>query len=376
MKRGSFREIVFILLCAAFFAAFLFYPLLYVFQSAFSSQGRFSFVFFQLLMESAVLKECIINSLNLAGMVTLLCFIISLPLAVGLGRYKFSGRGFLQALLMIPLIMPPFVGAIGMRHLFARFGSVNLLLMHMGFISEPIDWFGRGFIGVVVLEVLHLYPIMVLNLMAALSHLDESLEDAAANLGASPFRVFRTVTLPLIRPGAFAGMSLVFIWSFTDLGTPLMFEYRKVVPIQIFDMVTDIRVNPMGHALVVLVMALTAVFFFSTKSLLSRGAFPQTGTGGAGGSERKPGRGLVILIWCGSLILAGLAGIIRQVVHERHSGDVHNRAPDRGVRASPDNHGDQEQPALERSGSQRGYVPRIRNSLCRGQGKHPGTRNS
>ncbi len=305
-RRGIFQP-AFILISGLFFVAFLFYPLGYVFQNAFYSEDRFSLIFFRLLVQNPVLRESIINSLNIAGLVTLACFAISLPVAVFLGRYRFSGRGFLQALLILPMIMPPFVGAIGMRHLFARFGSVNLLLMNAGLISEPIDWFGSGFMGVIVLEVLHLYPIMVLNLMAAISHLDPNLEDAAASLGAPPGRVFRTVTLPLIRPGAFAGMSLVFIWSFTDLGTPLMFEYRKVVPIQIFDMVTDIRVNPMGHALVVFVMVLTAVFFFATKSILARGDVPQAGAVRTAGSEKRPGLPLLAIIWCSSLVLAGLA---------------------------------------------------------------------
>jgi iron(III) transport system permease protein len=307
MKRYSLPELIFLSLCGVFFLAFLFYPLGYVFQGAFSSQGRVSLVFFRILVQNPVLRESVINSLNLAGIVTLLCFVISLPLAFSLFRYRFSGRGFLQSLLILPMIMPPFVGAIGMRHLFARFGSVNLILMRLGLISEPWDWFGQGFLGVVILEVLHLYPIMVLNLMAALSHLDPSLEDTAASLGASPGRVFRTVTLPLLKPGAFAGMSLVFIWSFTDLGTPLMFEYRKVVPIQIFDMVTDIRVNPMGHALVVLVMVLTAVFFFAAKSILASDAGGSYGPGPGSQPERRPARAILVAIWCGSLILAGLA---------------------------------------------------------------------
>jgi iron(III) transport system permease protein len=307
MKKSRASEILFVLFCGLFFLAFLFYPLLYVFKSAFYNQGKFSLEFFNLLFKNQLLFESIINSLNIASIVTLLCFIISLPLAFALSRFRFAGRGFLQALLIIPMIMPPFVGAIGMRHLFARFGSINLFLFEMGVISEPIDWFGSGFLGVIILEALHLYPIMVLNLMAAFSHLDKSLEDAAASLGASPGKVFRTVTMPLLRPGAFAGMSLVFIWAFTDLGTPLIFEYRKVVPIQIFDMVTDIRVNPMGHALVVFVIVLTAVFFFAAKSLLSREVIPQAASSQALGVEKKPGRTVLTIIWLGSLAIAGIA---------------------------------------------------------------------
>jgi len=115
-------------------------------------------------------------------------------------------------------------------------GETNLLLMDIGLISQPIDWFGGGgLLGVVVMEVLHLYPIMYLNIAAALANVDPSMEEAARNVGARGFTLFRRVTFPLMLPGYFAGASIVFIWAFTDLGTPLIFEYRRVVPVQIFN---------------------------------------------------------------------------------------------------------------------------------------------
>ena len=64
--------------------------------------------------------------------------------------------------------------------------------------------------------------------------LDPSLDEAAQNLGASRFRRFWRVTFPLILPGVFAGATIVFIWSFTELGTPLMFDFYQVTPVQIF----------------------------------------------------------------------------------------------------------------------------------------------
>ena len=110
----------------------------------------------------------------------------------------------------------------------------------------------------VALEVLHLYPIMYLNVAAALANVDPSLEDAARNMGDSGFRLFRKVTFPLMLPGYFAGAVLVFIWAFTDLGTPLIFGYSRVVAVQIFDKISDIHTNPMAYALVVVVILFTA----------------------------------------------------------------------------------------------------------------------
>ena len=155
------------------------------------------------------------------------------------------------------MIMPPFVGAIGMRRLLAREGSVNLILQNLGLVSQGVDFLGAGgFWAVVLLQVLHLYPIMYLNVAAALANVDPSLEEAARNMGDSGLRLFRKITFPLMLPGYFAGAVLVFIWAFTDLGTPLIFDYQSVVAFQIFDAVNDLNTNPMAYALVVMVILL------------------------------------------------------------------------------------------------------------------------
>jgi len=256
--------IFFLVILISFFAIFLVYPMIYVFGQALIVDGKPSVSFFKLMFTNPLERQSIINSIVLGLVVTVATTILSLPLSYCLVRYSFKGRSLLQGLILVPMVMPPFVGAIGMKQLFARFGSVNLILMKLHIISprEPIDWFGGGFLAVVILEVLHLYPIMYLNIAAALANIDPSLEEAAESMGAGRFRLFRTITMPLMLPGYFAGAIIVFIWAFTDLGTPLIFEYRKVVPIRIYDKVGDIRVNPMGFALVVMVILLTMSFSF------------------------------------------------------------------------------------------------------------------
>ena len=86
----------------------------------------------------------------------------------------------------------------------------------------PPDWLGSGFVGVVILQALHLFPILYLNLTAALANIDPALGQAARNLGASRLRTFLHVTFPLLMPGLFAGGTIVFIWAFTDIGTPII----------------------------------------------------------------------------------------------------------------------------------------------------------
>ena len=290
-----------------FFIVFMLYPLGYVFSGAFFTDEGFSLVFFGLMLSSPNYTVILANSINLGLAVTLFTTLLSLPLAFLLVRYDFPGKGLLNGLILIPLVLPPFVGAIGMRQLLARFGSINLLLLQMGVIDQPIDWLGGGFWGVVLLEVLHLYPIMYLNLAAALANVDPTLEEAAKNMGASGFKLFRTVTFPLMLPGYFAGAIIVFIWAFTDLGTPLVFEYRELISVQIFNMVTDLHQNPMGYAFVVAVIVLTLFFFYLSKRLLGGKSYEMMGRGHVASAVRPASVSLTVLIYTVVLSISALA---------------------------------------------------------------------
>lgn len=291
-----------------FFIVFMLYPLAYVFSNAFFTDSGFSLVFMKLMFSSPNNTIILANSVNLGLAVTLLTTVLSLPLAFLLVRYNFRGKGLLNGLILIPMVLPPFVGAIGMRQLLARFGSVNLLLLEMGVISQPIDWLGGGsFWGVVILEALHLYPIMYLNLAAALANVDPSLEEAAKNMGANSFRLFSTVTFPLMLPGYFAGAIIVFIWAFTDLGTPLVFEYREVIAVQIFNMVTDLHQNPMGYAFVVAVIALTLFFFYLSKRILGGGRYEMLGRGHVSSAARPASPTMTVIAYVVVLGISALA---------------------------------------------------------------------
>jgi iron(III) transport system permease protein len=291
-----------------FFIVFMIYPLWHVFANAFFTEDGFSLVFMKLLFSSPNNTIILANSVNLGLAVTLLTSLLSLPLALLLVRYEFPGKSLLNGLILIPMVLPPFVGAIGMRQLLARFGSINLFLLEMGVISQPIDWLGGGsFWGVVILEALHLYPIMYLNLAAALANVDPSLEEAAKNMGANGWRLFTTVTFPLMLPGYFAGAIIVFIWAFTDLGTPLVFEYREVIAVQIFNMVTDLHQNPMGYAFVVAVIVLTLFFFYLSKRILGGGRYEMLGRGHVTSALRPASTPLTILAYAVVLGISALA---------------------------------------------------------------------
>ncbi|HID07052.1 MAG TPA: iron ABC transporter permease, partial [Armatimonadetes bacterium] len=212
------------------------------------------------------------NSLKVGIVATVLTMAISLPLAWLMVRCRFPGQGILQGLLLMPIVLPPFVGAIGIKEMLSRYGALNMLLVKLGIIdrAQPIDWLGGGFWCVVILQALHLYPIMYLNFASALANVDRTLEEAAESLGAHGWLRFRTVTMPLMLPGIFAGASLVFIFAFTDLGTPLIFLYNQVIPVRIFSMVERATEDPTGYALILLVIVITVILFTISKCLMER----------------------------------------------------------------------------------------------------------
>ncbi len=205
------------------------------------------------VFKDPVLREGLWNSLKLAACTTTGTIVIALPLAVLAAGYRFPGKGIFNALVLVPMILPPFVGAIGVRAILGKMGALNALL------GTEWDVLGEAkFWGVVGLQSLALYPIIFLNATAALANLDPALDEAAENLGAGWWRRFTRITLPLVRPGLFAGATIVFIWSFTELGTPLMFDYYRVTPVQIFYGLKEVEASATPYALTI-VMLTTAI---------------------------------------------------------------------------------------------------------------------
>jgi iron(III) transport system permease protein len=203
------------------------------------------------------------------------------------------------------MMLPPFVGAIGLRQIFGQEGAVNAFLHAVGFLGQHqvIDWLGSGREwGIVALNALHLYPILYLNLVAALANVDPVLLEAAENLGCSGFRRAWRVTIPLVMPGIFAGGTIVFIWAFTELGVPLMFDYYRVTPVQIFNGLSDIDSNPFTYALVAVTLIGTALIYFSVRLLVGKPPPAMPGRGGHSGQRTALGgvKGLL----CAAFFLA------------------------------------------------------------------------
>lgn len=284
---------------ALFFGFFFVWPIAETIRGAFvAADGSFTADYVIEVFRHPIYREGLANAFLLAVASTALTILIALPLAFLTDRYVFPAKGLLTASVLVPMILPPFVGAIGVRQILGREGVLNSLLIDLGAMdaADPFDWLGQGrFWGVVIMNALHLYPILYLNVVAALANIDPAMGEAAENLGCTGFRKFRRITLPLIMPGFFAGGILIFIAAFTELGVPLMFEYNRVTPVQIFSGLKDIGGNPFPYALVAVMLGSTCILYAIGRVLFGRSQHAMTTKASTAAAARRPGLGLRIL---------------------------------------------------------------------------------
>jgi iron(III) transport system permease protein len=295
-------------IAVAFFGCFFLWPIAAMLGGAFfDADGNFTFAFVAEVFRNRIYLEGLRNAFLLAVASTVLTALIAVPLAWIADRFVFPGKKFLSALLLVPMILPPFVGAIGIRQVFGQYGALNAALTKLGLLAPDatIDWLGEGrFWGIVALNALHLYPILFLNVSAALANVDPAMEEAAENLGCTGFRKFRRVTLPLIMPGLFAGGIIVFIFAFTELGVPLIFDYSRVTSVQIFYGIKEIAGNPFPFALVAVMLASTALLYAASRFAFGRSPGAMAGKATTG---RQPAQPRTAASWAMAL---GFAGVI------------------------------------------------------------------
>jgi iron(III) transport system permease protein len=296
-RRGTFVSRVFTgatwgqvsvaLLILAFLLAFLVWPVATVVWVAFTEKGSgvFTLANFVDFFRTDLFIRSFWNSLYVSGMAVVGASMLAMPLAYFTSRFTFRGAGLIQILGFLPLIMPPFVGAVALQLFFGRNGTVNLLLD---------DWFGfklgfmEGLNGVIFVQSIHYFPFILINLSAALRNVDRSMEEAAQNLGSYGFRLFRRIVFPLALPGYVAGASLVFVKVFDDLATPLLLNVKDMLAPQAYLRVTSIGItDPMGYVISV-VLIVASVTSMWVSSLATRNIdYATTQRGGGGIAKRK-----------------------------------------------------------------------------------------
>jgi len=240
-----------------------------VVSGGFYVDGRFTAEYLLGVFRNPIYAEGLFNSLRIAVGSTLLASALALPLAWLSHTYTFPGQRLFTALLLVPMVLPPFVGAIGLMQMLGPYGALNSLLG-----CGPVDWFGQSrYLGVVLLQALAFYPIIYLNVAAALANIDPALDEAAQNLGADGWTRFRRITLPLVMPGLFAGGTLVFLASFTELGTPLIMNYSRCTAVQVYDELKEISASPFPYALVTVVLCASVALYSLSRFLFGGQAY-------------------------------------------------------------------------------------------------------
>jgi len=283
---GSWRSYLVLGAIAAFLLALLLIPIGTVFVVAFrDGDGSFTLGHFGTFFTTGLMRESFGNSLYVATTSVLVASLIAVPLAYITVRFQFRGALLIQTLGVLPLIMPPFVGAVAMQLVFGRSGSMNLLLEeHFGF-SIPIM---QGLTGVIFVESLHYFPFILMNLIVALRAIDGAMEEAALNLGARGWRLFARIVFPLAMPGYLAGAALVFIKVFDDLGTPLVLGQTNLLAPQAYLRITQVGLeDPLGYVISVIMIAFSILALWLSVRVMKGKDYSTLQKGGAGIARRR-----------------------------------------------------------------------------------------
>lgn len=238
--------------CVLLLFVFLLAPLLLVIPLSFSAANNMAWPppgwstrWYAAIPEQDGLIQAALNSLALGGLVVTCCLVLGIPAALALDRGRFPGREALMALITAPLLLPTIVIGIALLMMFVRMGLLG-------------SW-----TGLVLGHLTITLPYAVRVLSTALSTLPPGIEDAARSLGASPFRVFRRVTLPMMVPGVVATAAITFLVSFDEVVISLFVVGPQLttLPVALFRYVES-RTDPLVAAVSTLLVALTMLVVF------------------------------------------------------------------------------------------------------------------
>ncbi|MFW9994594.1 MAG: ABC transporter permease [Candidatus Odinarchaeota archaeon] len=216
-----------------FFSFFMFLPIFTISIKAFNLENPSDlFRHFLYCFESTKFRHSLFNSLFAGLITTIICSIIGITVTLIFSRYRFFGKKYFQVLTILPLVSPPFVGAFAISRLLARNGILsNFLRLFIPGLPEMIT---GSIWGLILIQSIHLWPLIYFNTASSYSKLDPAQEEQARNLGSWSTNLYRRIILPMITPGFMAGAVLVFIWSISDLGTPIVINFPDFAPFQAF----------------------------------------------------------------------------------------------------------------------------------------------
>lgn len=291
--RGSRGRYVVIAIPMAWLLAFFLMPLLVVLKISFAQrtggvppysdlialgeqglvQVNLSFAGYLRLVADPLYVESYLNSLQFASVSTLACLILGYPIAYGIARATPGWRLFLLTLVVMPFWTSSLLRTYALTGLLRDNGLVNQILMGLGLVDAPLRLIDTSFAVYVGITYNYL-PFMILPLVATLMRLDFTLLQAAADMGAKPWRAFLSVTLPLSLPGIIAGSLLVFIPAVGEYVIPALLGGPEALSIgsRIWDDFFNARNYPLAAAVAVAMLLLIVIPMLVFESMQERRA--------------------------------------------------------------------------------------------------------
>ncbi|KKF48786.1 iron ABC transporter permease [Streptococcus uberis S6261] len=252
---------------------FLIYPIVTILKQAIFVNGQLSIGNFVTFFSKDYYVETLFNSFKVSVVATLLSLIVGTVLAYAFAMYRFKGKKYLQVLIIIASMSAPFVGAYSWILLLGRNGVITKwLATTFGF--PKIDIY--GFLGIVLVFTLQLFPLVFLYVSGALKSMDNSLLEAAESMGVTGTKKMTKIVLPLLVPTLLAAALLVFMRAFSDFGTPMLIgEGYRTFPVLVYSQfISEVGGNSaFASALAIIAITIALIIFLIQKYLAQKNSF-------------------------------------------------------------------------------------------------------
>ncbi|WP_308423643.1 ABC transporter permease [Oceanobacillus neutriphilus] len=250
---------------------FIIYPLFLILgKGIFNSEtGAFTLSHFIHFFERKFYYITILNSFKVTIVSTILAVMIGLPLAYMLRKIRIFGSKFIQIIVIVSYISPPFIGAYAWIQLLGRSGVITKFIND----TFQLNFDGiYGFAGIVLVLTLQSFPLVFIYIMGALKNLDNSLVEAAESLGYSNFQRMTKIIIPLIMPTILASSLLVFMRVIADFGTPMLIgEGYRTMPVLIYQQfLSEVGGDAGFAAAIATIFVIITVTLFLLQRILSR----------------------------------------------------------------------------------------------------------
>lgn len=288
------------------YVLFMIYPMGYLIrQSVFDGEtGQFTLANFAKFFSKSYYFDTLLNSFKISIAATVISLMIGTPLAYLFTAFKIRGKSLLSILIVVASMSAPFIGAYSWILLLGRSGVITTFFKGLGITIPDIYGFG----GIVLVMTLQLFPLVFLYARGALKNIDNSLIEAAENLGCSGVRCFMKVVVPLIMPTLLAAALLVFMRSFADFGTPMLIgEGYRTFPVVLYtEFINEVGGNDgFAAAIAVIAIVITTVVFLAQKYVSNRKAFALNALHPMEEKEAKKGTRWLIHLF--SYLVVGIA---------------------------------------------------------------------